>query len=70
MMLLITSIMIGLTIYTFLNKITKKFIWDEMTPVGHQKKRFIRYAMTKVYLRDCVVGFIVLMPVLVYFNIF
>jgi len=69
-MLLIISTMIGLTIYIVLNRITKKFIWDEMTPMGRQRKTFIRYVMTKVYLRDCIVGFIVLMPVLIYFNIF
>lgn len=69
-MLLIISTMIGLTIYIVLNRITKKFIWDEMTPIGRQRKTFIRYVMTKVYMRDCIIVFIVLIPVLFYFNVF
>lgn len=69
-MLLIVLIAVSLVAYIVLNNITKKFIWDEMTPVGHQKKRFIRYAMTKVYMRDCIIVFIVLIPVLFYFNVF
>ena len=70
MMLLIVLIAVSLVTYIVLNNITKKFIWDEMTPMGRQRKTFIRYVMAKVYLRDCIVGFIVLMPVLIYFNIF
>lgn len=69
-MLLIVLIAVSLVTYIVLNNITKKFIWDEMTPMGHQKKRFIRYAMTKVYMRDCIIVFIVLIPVLFYFNVF
>lgn len=69
-MLLIVLIAVSLVAYIVLNNITKKFIWDEMTPVGHQKKRFVRYAMTKVYMRDCIIVFIVLIPVLFYFNVF
>lgn len=70
MILLIYSIVISLTFYIILNNKTKKFIWDEMIPPGRQEKPFVRFAMTKLYQRDCVVGFIVLMPVLIYFNIF
>jgi len=69
-MLLIISTMIGLTIYIVLNRITKKFIWDEMTPMGRQRKTFIRYVMTKVYIRDLVVLFITLVPILIYFEVF
>jgi len=69
-MLLIISTMIGLTIYIVLNRITKKFIWDEMTPMGRQRKTFIRYVMKKVYIRDLVVLFITLVPILIYFEVF
>jgi len=67
---LIVSLMIGLTIYIVLNKITQKFVWDEMTPMGHEKKTFIRYVMKKVYIRDLVVLFITLVPILIYFEVF
>lgn len=69
-MLLVVSIIFSLVIYGVLNKVTKKFIWDEMTPVGHQKKTFIRYVMVKVYLRDILIISIVSVPLLIYFEIF